>query len=246
MKLAESPATRGNALLEAFPAEVRQQLDIHSENYKSHVQLVEGDSPPHYLYFPHHGTVISMTRTTETGATVEVGIIGSEGVAAVQALLAPKSVGSDGVVQIAGVASRIPLDQIRRALDENAVVRDHLLACTGAFLAQVSQHAVCNRLHTIEQRLAKWLLGVRDRIDSDQVDLTHDFLSHMLGIRRSGVTIAIGALALDGLLTHGRNSLTIRDREGLEARACECYCVIRDATPLLAGVEPGLRAHESH
>lgn len=233
MKLAQMPMPRGNALLSAFPAEVLRRLDVKVEDHKSHEQLVEGDTPSPYLYFPDHGTVISLTRTTEAGTTVEVGIVGAEGLVAVQALLSPKALGSDAVVQIAGRASRVPLEQIRDALNENAFVRDQLLACTGAFLAQVSQHAVCNRLHTIEQRLAKWLLSVRDRIESDKIDLTHDFLSHMLGIRRSGVTIAVGALALDGLLSHERNSVTIQDRDGLEERACECYCVIRDATPLL-------------
>jgi CRP-like cAMP-binding protein len=109
-------------------------------------------------------------------------------------------------------------------------------AAAGVFLSQVSQHVLYNRLHSIEQRLAKWLLGVRDRIDTDEVDLTHDFLSHMLGIRRPGVTEAIGILAADGVIAHSRSSIVIIGRDGLEARACECYAVIAEAAsqPLVA------------
>lgn len=222
--------TTGNALLNAFPSDVRAQLDVTEAEYPGHSVLLRSGEVPEWFYFPHHGAVISLTRSTESGATVEVGIVGYEGLVTVQALLTPEAAAAtDAVVQIAGRASRVEAKAIRVLL-QNPAVRDILMACTGAFLAQVSQHAVCNRLHTIEQRLAKWLLGVRDRIDSDSIGLTHDFLSHMLGIRRSGVTTAIGALALDGLIQHERSRIVVRDSEGLEDRACECYCVIRDAT----------------
>src|SRR5688500_12831149 len=119
-------------------------------------------------------------------------------------------------------------------MHDNAEARSLIFAASGACLPPVSRRSLCTRLHTIEQRLAKWLLGVRDRIDTDEIGLTHDFLSHMLGIRRSGVTVAIGALALDGLIRYSRSSITITDREGLEGRSCECYGVIVEATrPLL-------------
>jgi CRP-like cAMP-binding protein len=222
--------TRGNGLLNAFSVEVRERLDPVEEDHKSHEVLVEADHPPEWLYFPHRGTVVSLTRSTETGTTVEVGIVGFEGVVSVHALLAPGSIGADAVVQIAGSASRVKLEKVRAVLNDDAAAREVLHACSGAFLTQVSQHALCNRLHSIEQRLAKWLLGVHDRIDTDEIGLTHDFLSHMIGIRRSGVTVAVGALALDGLVTHSRASVTIVDREGLESRACECYAVITEAT----------------
>jgi CRP-like cAMP-binding protein len=145
------------------------------------------------------------------------------------AFLSPDTIGADAVIQITGSISRVPLRQVRELLNGETAVRELLLTYAGAFLTQVSQHAVCNRLHSIEERLAKWLLGVRDRIDSDEVGLTHDFLSHMLGIRRSGVTVAIGALVLDGLVQQSRSSVTIIDRDGLEGRACECYGVIAEA-----------------
>jgi CRP-like cAMP-binding protein len=113
-------------------------------------------------------------------------------------------------------------------MKDNASARDILHSVSMSFLSQVSQHAPCNRLHNVEQRLAKWLLSVRDRIDSDEIHLTRDFLSHMLGIRRSGVTTAVGELALDALSRHQRQSITIADREGFESRTCGCYEVLRE------------------
>lgn len=224
----------GNAFLQALSASVPGRLAIVEENRESHEVLIESDTPTEWLYFPHRGALISLTRSADSGATVEVGIVGYDGLASMHALFAPHSIGAEGVVQISGVISRVPLSEVRDLMNDDETAREVIFAYAAAFLSQVSQHVLCNRLHTIEQRLAKWLLGVRDRIDTDEIALTHDFLSHMLGIRRSGVTVAIGALALDGVIRHSRNSVTITDREGLEGRACECYSVIVEATrPLL-------------
>lgn len=108
-----------------------------------------------------------------------------------------------------------------------------------AFLSQVTQNLVCNRLHPIEQRLAKWLLTVHDRVDSGDLHLTHDFLARMLGIHRPGVSLAISALEVDGLIHHSRNRIALRDREGLLSKCCECYGVVHEnletlRTPLAA------------
>ncbi len=227
--MAEASSSGGNALLNAFPADVRTRLVVESKVHKGHEGLIRGDQRAEFVYFPHRGCVISLTRSIEGGSTVEVGIVGSEGLVDVQKLLAPDGAGADAVVQIAGCASRVRLLDLRQELNDNAAVRDLLLESCGAFLAQVSQHAVCNRMHSIEQRLAKWLLAVRDRIDSDEIGLTQDFLSQMLGTRRAGVTVAVGTFTLDGLVKHGRSSITIIDRAGLEESACECYLVIHDA-----------------
>lgn len=221
-----------NSLLDRFPEDVRRRLDAVAERYSSHEVLYEGDQLAEWVHFPHFGTMVSLTRTTEDGTTVEVGIIGWEGVTAVQALLLPRPAGITAVVQIAGDASRISLKTLRTVMNENATARELLLAFAGSFMAQVSQHATCNRVHTIEQRLAKWLLAARDRTASDDMDLTHDFLSHMLGTRRAGATVAAGALALDGLIEQRRGGLRITDREGLEARACECYRALHEIAPL--------------
>jgi hypothetical protein len=232
--LEEEIMTEGNALLEALEASVPGRLAIVEERRESHEIVIEADGESEWLYFPHRGALLSLTRSTDSGATVEVGIVGFEGFATMQQLLAPGGSGVDGVVQIAGMTSRVLQSELRNLMHDSECARELIFAYAAAFLAQVSQHTLCNRLHTIEQRLAKWLLGVRDRIDTDDIELTHDFLSHMLGIRRSGVTVAIGELTLDGLIHHSRNSVTIIDRKGLQGHSCECYAVIAEATrPLL-------------
>jgi CRP-like cAMP-binding protein len=221
-----------NSLLDRFPEDVRRRLDAGVEHYRSHEVLYEGDQLPEWAHFPHFGMMVSLTRATEDGTTVEVGIIGWEGLTAVQTLLLPRPAGTTAVIQIAGDASRVSLKTLRTVMNENAAVRELLLAFAGSFMAQISQHATCNRVHTIEQRLAKWLLSARDRIDTDEMELTHDFLSHMLGTRRAGATVAAGALALDGLIEQHRGGVRITDREGLEARACECYRALQEIAPL--------------
>lgn len=216
------------SLLDTFPPKSANSLDRQHVALRSHVAVMKPDRVPDWIYFPHRGTVVSLTRTSRSGSTVEVGIIGSEGVVGFQSILANEPSGSDGVVQISGAATRVRLGQVRKLFDANAAVRNLLLGVSMTFLNQVAQHVLCNRLHTIEQRLAKWLLGVRDRVDSDTLALTHDFMGHMLGIRRSGVTVTIGELEQHGVITHRRSSITIVDREGLEGYSCECYRLMRE------------------
>ena len=225
-KAVESP--HSNSLLDRFPPGTVGKLDLEPVTLRSHDVLAKADERCKWLYFPHRGAVVSLTRGTSAGTTVEVGIIGAEGVVGFQYLLAARPMGSDSVVQVSGDGSRARIEVMQSLFDSNTAVRKLLLDRSMTFLNQVSQHAVCNRVHSIEQRLAKWILAVRDRIESDELDLTHDFLAQMLGIRRPGVTLTIGALTLDGLVTHERGVIRIRDREGLVARACECYELIRE------------------
>jgi CRP-like cAMP-binding protein len=220
-------SARGNALLDFFPLEARRELPIYEDHYPSGARLFEADRTTDWLYFPHFGAVVSLTRTTEEGTTVEVGTIGREGVAGITALMLPGLTTTDAMLQLGGVVSRVPIPEFRAAMNRHVALRDVILAYAGTLIAQISQHATSNRVHTIEQRLAKWLLTARDRTDHDELELTHDFISHMLGIRRSGVTIALGGLSLDGRIRHGRRSVTILDREALARRACECYQIVR-------------------
>lgn len=225
-KAVEPP--HSNSLLDRFPAEAVRSLDLEPVPLRSHDVLAKADERCKWLYFPNRGAVVSLTRVTSGGTTVEVGIIGAEGVVGFQYLLASRPMGSDSVVQVSGDGTRARLEVVQRLFDSSPAVRRLILDRAMTFLNQVSQHAVCNRVHSIEQRLAKWILAVRDRIESDELDLTHDFLAQMLGIRRPGVTLTIGALTLDGLVTHERSTIRIRDREGLIARTCECYELIRE------------------
>jgi CRP-like cAMP-binding protein len=217
----------GNILLDTLAPDALAALEIREEDHPITVVLITPDETPAFVFFPYAGAVVSIVRTTENGSMVEAGVIGGEGVFSVQTVLTkPAPTGSEAVVQIDGRFARVPHARFQEQFRSNEPFRDVLLAFTSVFLEQVTQNLVCNRLHAIEARLAKWLLIVRDRIDTDQLHLTHDFLSHMLGIHRPGVSIAVGALEVDGLIRHSRNYIEIRDREGLLKRSCECYAVV--------------------
>lgn len=217
----------GNLLLNTLGPAALAALDLHEEDHPISVVLVTPDETPASVFFPYAGAVVSIVRSTENGSMVEAGVIGNEGMFFVQAVLAaPAPTGSEAIVQIEGRFARVGHPRLRDQFRANEAFRDTLLAFTGLFLEQVTQNLVCNRLHPIEERLAKWLLIVRDRIDTDELHLTQDFLAHMLGIHRPGVSIAVNALEVDGIIGHGRNLIQIRDRHGLLVRACECYGVI--------------------
>jgi CRP-like cAMP-binding protein len=123
-------------------------------------------------------------------------------------------------------STMVSVSALREAADADTAVRGNLLEFVSLFLEQVTQNAVCNRLHLIERRLAKWLLIVRDRVGSDELQITHDFLSHMLGVHRPGVSIAVNDLAMDGIIENRRSRIVIRIPEGLVERSCECHAVI--------------------
>ncbi|HEX8408000.1 MAG TPA: Crp/Fnr family transcriptional regulator [Thermoanaerobaculia bacterium] len=189
--------------------------------------LISPDETPAFVFFPYAGAVVSIVRSTENGSMVEAGVIGGEGMFSVQTVLTkPAPTGSEAIVQIDGRFARVAHARLDSQFRANEPFRDVLLTFTSVFLEQVTQNLVCNRLHAIEARRAKWLLIVRDRIDTDQLHLTQEFLAHMLGIHRPGVSIAVGALEVDGLVSHSRNWIEIRDREGLLKRSCECYAVV--------------------
>ena len=217
----------GNLLLDSLTPEMLRALDPHEEDHPIGVVLIRPDEVPESVFFPHFGGVVSIIRATEDGWMVEAGVVGNEGVFHVQTVITtPASTGSQALVQIEGRFTKVDGQLLRDTFRDNVPFRDRLLAFTSVFLGQVTQNLVCNRLHLIEQRLAKWLLIVRDRIDTDELHLTQDFLAHMLGIHRPGVSIAITALEVDGVISHARNRITIRDRDGLLRSSCECYGVI--------------------
>jgi CRP-like cAMP-binding protein len=216
--------SEANLLLNTLAPDALAALGAGEEDHPIDVVLVRPDETPEFIFFPHRGAVVSIVRTTENGSMVEAGVIGGEGMFVVQTLLTtPAPTGSQAVVQIDGRVARVEYARFREQFRVNEPFRDALLKFASLFLEQVTQNLVCNRLHPIEQRLAKWLLVVRDRIDTDHLHLTQEFLSHMLGVHRPGVSIAVAALELDGLIRHGRNSIEIQDRAGLLLRSCECY-----------------------
>jgi CRP-like cAMP-binding protein len=230
--MATTQKRSGNLLLNILNPKVLRTLNAREEDHRITDILIKPGETPGSIFFPHFGAVVSIIRATESGSMVEAGVVGHEGMFSVHTVIAaPAATGTEALVQIDGRVSRVNAGLLRNHFRRDEKFRDLLLAFTSLFLHQVTQNLLCNRLHGIEQRLAKWLLIIRDRIDTDELHLTQDFLSHMLGVHRPGVSIAVTALESDGMIGHSRNYIRIRDHKGLLASSCECY------SPLHAGLK---------
>ncbi len=184
--------------------------------------LAEPGEPPEHVYFPITA-VLSLVGSTESGATVEVAVVGREGLASVSAALGRQRLPFRVVAQLEGIAFRAPTKVIRSHLRNCRDLHDRLLVYSHHLIAQVGQSAICNRFHSSKQRLARWLLMTSDRAQSRELPLTHEFIAHMVGGPRSAVTEAAAALRATGAIDYRRGSLTIRNLAKLREQACECY-----------------------
>jgi CRP-like cAMP-binding protein len=180
-----------------------------------------------YAYFVEQG-IASVVVTVNNGDTVEVGVIGNDGVVGLPALLGTPPAPGRTFIQIEGSGYRIDAQILKDEFERPGELRRYLQRYVQGFLVQTAQTAACNRLHNIEERLARWLLTCRDRMESDQLLLTHDFLGQMLGAPRTTVTLAAGLLHRAGLIDYSRGVVMVRDRARLEKTACECYRIVRD------------------
>lgn len=180
------------------------------------------------VYFPYGSTLVSLVTPMEDGSFVEFGLVGREGVVGVAAFLGGSNTNHRAIVQVAGNAFRLRAELLRAEFDQSEELHSLLLRYTQALLTQAAQAAACYRLHPLEERLARWLLMAQDRMESNELPLTQESISQMLGCRRSGVTVAAGALQEVGLIRYSRGRITILDRHGLENTCCECYGVLRD------------------
>ena len=228
-----------NRLLAVLPREVYKKL---APNLKR-VSLEQGRILHHpgqtieALYFPVD-CLISITITMTDGSTAEAGMVGNREVVGVNAFMGGReTTQTEYIVQIAGSAIKVDAQPLLEEFDRNKDLRDVLLRYTQALIAQISQTTACNSLHVLDQRLARWLLESQDRIDSDDLKLTQEFLGHMLGVRRAGVTQAAQKLQEKGLIRYHRGHVQILDRQGLEASACECFRVLREEYDRLLGVK---------
>ena len=230
MSVLKDPGTSfGNRLLAALPREEYERLAPHLEL----VRLTPGKILYHAgdvvraAYFPKGG-MLCLLSTTERGRTIEVAMIGDEGMAGIPIILRSGTAPYQVMVQLAGNALRVRGDTLRAEFNRGGRLQDLLLRYTHTLLMQVAQSAACNRFHTVEQRLCRWLLVSRDRVQTDTLHLTQEFLSHMLGAPRSSVTAVAVALQTRGLIRYSRGRITLLDRRGLEASSCECYRLVRD------------------
>jgi len=226
-----------NRLLEALPTEAYERIAPHLER----VDLARGlvlhrpRADIGAVYFPV-SCLVSVTVTMGKGSTAEAGAVGRREMVGVNAFMGGRETTRiEYIVQVAGEAMRSPAQPLRDEFEGHQHTRAVFLKYTQAFIAQLSQNVACNRFHTIEQRLARWLLEVRDRIGSDDLKLTHEFISQMLGIRRAGVTEAAVRFEQKGLLQQRRGMVRIIDADRLCDLACECHRVILDEYNRLLG-----------
>lgn len=179
-----------------------------------------------YVYFIENG-MISLVVGTNNGSQIETGVIGCEGVVGALSVWENRSNFHRAVVQIPGKALRLPMEIFQEEWRQNDHLQKCVLSYANLLVAQISQTALCGRLHTVEERLNRWLLTSRDRIGSNTLELTHEHIAQMLGTRRPSITIALGVLQQMGLIECGRGYITLKDKEKLERGACECYTVLR-------------------
>lgn len=219
-----------NRLLTVLPPSSRERLWALGRPMRLEFKTIlmhQGDRVEH-IYFPDSG-VVSLVVLMEDGRGVEVASVGFEGMVGAEVVLGEELSPYEATVQVDGEALQVPAGALRATLDEDRALRDILLRYVQVQLLQASRSAACNRLHELEERLARWLLHIHDWVGEDRLRLTHDFLAEMLGVRRATVTVTAGALQRAGLISCRRGEITILDRQGLEEIACEDYAAIRDA-----------------
>ena len=222
------PAATSNGILAALSKPILRQLEGKLRPVPLEIGkiLYEPDETIEQVYFVTEG-IISLLATLEDGASVEAGVIGPEGMLGIPIVLSAKSSPHLALVQGSGHAMKMTARDLRDAIKKDGVFLDLLLRYINAMFVQVAQTAACNRLHTVEERLARWLLLTHDRVKHDEFILTQEFISRMLGVRRAGVNVSANSLRQDGLIDYRRGKVTILNRKGLERASCECYVTVK-------------------
>lgn len=217
-----------NRLLRALPDRVLASIlpDLGFVDCKREEVLIDADSTLDYVYFPDSG-VISIVGVYPDGSIIEMATIGREGSTGFQAVFGARSSSARLFVQLPGTAAKMSRRAFARAVETLPAFRTLMHAHVHAFLEQVMISAACNGAHGLRQRLARWLLMMRDRHDSDEMPLTQDLLAEMLGVHRPSVSNVVGDLQRQGLIEYARGRVTLRDRDGLMKASCECYGLVR-------------------
>lgn len=217
-----------NQLLGRLPDDEYERLlaDLEEVDLKLGQAVFEPNVPMHYVYFPVD-SIVSLLCVMEDGGSAEIAVVGSEGVVGVSLFMGAHTTPSRAVVQSAGTAFRLPASKVQAEFERGGPLQHLFLRYTQALLTQMGQTAVCNRHHTVDQQLCRWLLLSHDRLVDNELVMTQELIANMLGVRREGVTFAAGKLAKAGLIDYHRGHIAISDREGLEERTCECYGVVK-------------------
>jgi CRP-like cAMP-binding protein len=227
-KKSGSPNPRQNHLLNVLPEPVCARLAPHLELVPLALgkSLYESEGRLNHVYFPVTA-IVSLLYVMENGASAEIAVVGNEGIVGIALFMGGETMPNRAVVQCAGHAFRMKGQQLKLEFKRAGSLQHLLLRYTLAMLTQMAQTAVCNRHHSVDQQLCRWLLLSLDRLPSNELNMTQELIANMLGVRREGVTEAAGKLQNAGLIHYSRGRITVLDRPGLEARVCECYNVVR-------------------
>ena len=217
-----------NQLLAALPtAEWQHWLpQLESDDLPLGQVLYESGSTLSHVYFPTTA-IVSLLYVMENGASAEIAMVGNEGIVGISLFMGGESTSSRAVVQSAGQGFRLKAQSVKEEFNRAGPVLHLLLRYTQALITQMAQTAVCNRHHTLDQQLCRWLLLSMDRLEGNELVMTQELMANMLGVRREGVTEGAIKLQQTGLIRYARGHITVLDREGLEARTCECYAVVK-------------------
>jgi CRP-like cAMP-binding protein len=217
-----------NHLLDALPAVDYERIAARLElvSLKLADVLYEPGVPLRYVYFPTTA-IVSLLYVMEDGASAEIAIVGNEGILGIALFMGGETTPSRAVVQSAGHAYRLKAQFLKDEFGRFGPFLRLLLRYTQALITQMAQTAVCNRHHSVDQQLCRWLLLSLDRLASSELSMTQELIANMLGVRREGVTEAAGKLQLAGLIHYRRGKITVLDRPRLETRSCECYQVVK-------------------
>jgi CRP-like cAMP-binding protein len=217
-----------NRLLAALPADERHALAPFLEPvpFKLSAALYEPGGEQAHVYFPTD-SIVSLLYVLENGSSAEIAVTGNEGVVGISLFMGGETMPARAVVQSAGSAYRLKASIIKKEFRRGGALQYSLLRFTQAVLTQMAQTAVCNRHHSVDQQLCRWLLLSLDRLRSYQLEMTQELIANMLGVRRVGVTEAAGKLHAAGLINYHRGHIVVLDRRRLEKRVCECYAVVR-------------------
>jgi len=230
----------GNDLLAALPPEDLERIAPRLEVVSMALGdvLYESGLKLRYVYFPTTA-IVSMLHVLANGSSAEIAVVGREGVLGIALFMGGETTPSRAVVQSAGLSFRMKAQHLKDEFARFGPLMQLLLRYTQALITQMSQTAACNRHHSVDQQLCRWLLLSLDRLSSNQLAMTQELIANMLGVRREGVTEAAGKLQDAGLIVYRRGRITVLDRRGLEARSCECYQVVKaEYDRLLTAIAP--------
>ena len=227
-----------NLLLDTLPKAESERIypDLQFVQLPLGSVLYESGDVLRHVYFPTN-SIVSLLYVMENGASAEIAVVGNEGIIGVALFMGGETTPNRAVVQSAGQAYRLPAQRLKEEFRRNGVLQILLLRYTQALLTQMAQTAACNRHHSVDQQLCRWLLLSLDRLHSDTVNMTQELIADMLGVRREGVTEAAGKLQRRGVIRYARGKITVLDREKLERISCECYQVVKKETDRLLGME---------